>query len=165
MSYIAVFGGCCCLTTVLMIAGIVYFFFGRKQNPTVINNVVNPYGSSGGVPGAPPGAGWGNLVSRVTSDGFWMLGQSLQPGSIINYRYRSGNEWIDRSVPYQPGPDGHFVYLGHPPGNIHVTHVTPPGGNVPPPPPAPSSPLVDDELPRTIIQTPSVPSTGYPSAY
>jgi hypothetical protein len=160
-SLVALFGGCCCLMLVLLIAGVVYFLFGRKQNSPLLNNVVDPaYAQIGGIPGAPAGGAWGGVVSRVTSDGFWMLGQALMPGSIVNYRYRSGNDWITRSVPYQPGPDGHFVYLGHPPGNIQITHVTPPNANVSAPPPNESEPL-----PTMIIDTPFAKPTGFPPAY
>jgi hypothetical protein len=106
---------------------------GRKsqsqdQDPTATLTDSRP------VPGAEPAVGrmaqYGNIISEISNDGFYILNQYLAPGAMVHYRYRSGGSWITRSVPYQPGPRGHYVYLGAMPEDLQVTDVVPPNTGV-----------------------------------
>lgn len=176
-SFISLFGGCCCCFLIIIIAAfVIYKAVSKKKSPVDDPMNFEPVGAppppplkQGGMNTNTVGrfAQYGNLISSVGGDGFYILNEFLTPGSVVHYRYRQGGNWFTRSVPYQPGPQGHFVYLGSAPSDIQVVDVVPPG----------ESPVIDDPA-RTMITSGMPPrkverddppartiGTGYPSAY
>lgn len=65
---------------------------------------------------------------RKVADGFWVT--STHPvGTPIHLRYSVGNEIMEQTLIYQPGPEGQFVYTGTAPEHISVVG----SGSLPPP--------------------------------
>jgi hypothetical protein len=80
-------------------------------------------GGGGARPGQTPA---GPFQHRVVRDGFWLWHGSISPGSTIHYRYRTPGGIRTGRVLYHPGPDGHFIYTGETPADIHVIDVSAP---------------------------------------
>lgn len=124
-------GGCCCFVVVAGIAFLAFKMLSGKKNEPPAARLTDRKSAPAPMPvtGAGPVAGrlaqYGNIVSRTTDDGFYFFNEMLTPGSLINYRYRNNSGWVSRSVPYQPGPQGHFVYLGGAPRDLEVIDVIP----------------------------------------
>src|SRR6185295_2065853 len=120
-------GGCCCFLLLIVVAFVAWKMMSRKWPPAGGPSATLPDGrpAHGAAPAVGRMAQYGNIISETSSDGFYILNQYLTAGSVIHYRYRSGGEWISRSVPYQPGPRGHYVYLGAAPQDLQVTDVVP----------------------------------------
>lgn len=120
-------GGCCCFLLLLVVGLIVWKMMSRKRPPPGSSATLTD--NRPAVTGATPAVGrmaqYGNIISEISNDGFYILNQYLTPGSLVHYRYRSGGGWVTRSVPYQPGPRGHYVYLGAMPQDLQITDVVP----------------------------------------
>ena len=160
--YWLVGGGCCCFLLVIVVAFVAWKMMSRKApGPSATFTDGRPAG--GAAPAVGRMAQYGNIISETSSDGFYILNQYLTPGSLIHYRYRSGSEWISRSVPYQPGPRGHYVYLGATPQDLQITDVVPAAGSMESP---------EDPMRTMIMPSGTVPSRPiepkppkFPSAY
>lgn len=122
-------GGCCCFVFVAGLAFLAFKMLSGKKNEPPAARLTDRQAAPTAVAGQGPVAGrlaqYGNIVSRTTDDGFYFFNELLTPGSLINYRYRTNSGWVSRSVPYQPGPQGHFVYLGNAPRDLEVIDVVP----------------------------------------
>jgi hypothetical protein len=132
-------GGCCCFLFLLIVGFVVYKLMSKKNDappassaPAAPMNTAAPGNPSvqGSVSGPAVGrvAQYGTIITRVTDDGFWIANQFLTAGSVVHYRYRSGSDWIVRTVVYQPGADGQFVHVGAAAQNLQVIDVVPPAG-------------------------------------
>jgi sulfatase modifying factor 1 len=103
---------------------------------------------------------------RPAVDGFWISAAGLRAGSTIRYRYVAGGMDQIGEVPYQPGPQGQFVYTGGTPTDVRVLEVVAPddfsSG------PGPGMRMGWPQGPSHFRSSPPPrpgPSTGYPSAY
>ena len=75
--------------------------------------------------------GGGTLVESSVSmdtssgeDGFWIEGEGLAPGTLLDYYYWVGGLRRAERVPFQPGPDGRqFIYTGSRPDRVSVAPV------------------------------------------
>ena len=60
------------------------------------------------------------LRVRVVDDGFWIIGEGIAAGTLLNCRYQVGGGAQQLDVRYEPGPQGHFVFTGARPSNVSV---------------------------------------------
>lgn len=147
--YIGIFASfCCCLMAVAGLGYLAYRLFISKRPPpgAMLTDRPMPAGNFPAVSSRV--AQYGNIVSNITDDGFYLFNNFLQPGSMIHYRYRGPSGWITRCVPYQPGPQGHYVYVGSAPSDIQIVDVVPNG------------PQIDDDDTDATIVTRSPFGTG-----
>lgn len=116
---------CCCFLVVGGIGYLAYRLLVKKKAPpganlldaAVVEPVVAPVNSRV--------AQYGNIISGVTDEGFYLLNSMLTQGSMVHYRYRGPTGWVTRAIPYQPGPQGHFVYVGSKPTDLQIVDVVP----------------------------------------
>jgi hypothetical protein len=172
-------GGCCCLLVLLIGIIIAVKMMGKKKDaaPEAQLTDSRPAAPTAGKAAASAGeravnrvAQFGNIISSVTDDGFYISNQYLVAGSIIHYRYRSPLGWINRSVAYQPGgPQGQFVPVGATPSDLQVIDVVQSAA-------AAGTAVAADPMRTMMIESPLSPRTppspppaskpsSYPSAY
>jgi len=104
----------------------------------------------------------GPFQIRTVADGFWILGNVLQ-GTMLDVMWNGMTSSHTRSLGYQPGPQGHFVFTGEPPTQVAVTV----SGD------QQSGSYIDAPILPSSFSTPSHHQTppprqsfsGYPSAY
>jgi hypothetical protein len=140
-------GSCCCFLLVIVVAIIVWKMMSRNKTPPPASFTDNRPVSAG-APAVGRMAQYGNIISDISDEGFYIFNQYLTPGSMVHYRYRTDGGWVTRSVPYQPGPRGHFVYLGSTPQDLQVTDVVPAGTSADAP---------EDPMRTMIVPTATVP--------
>jgi sulfatase modifying factor 1 len=65
---------------------------------------------------------------RKVADGFWVK-SSHAVGTPLLLKYMVDGNVIEQTLPYQPGPEGQFIFTGSAPGDVSVSGVS----NLPPP--------------------------------
>ena len=81
----------------------------------------NPGGRGiGGLPGTASLSGQ-PLRVRLGEDGFWIVGEGVSAGTPISCRYSVNGNSESKSVRYEPGPNGQFVFTGSRPSNVSVS--------------------------------------------
>ncbi len=76
--------------------------------------------SSGGLPSTASLSGQ-PLRVRLGEDGFWIVGEGVSSGTPIVCRYTVNGNSQAKTVPYEPGPQGQFVFTGSRPANVSVS--------------------------------------------
>jgi formylglycine-generating enzyme len=66
------------------------------------------------------GGGGGRVITRIGNDGFWITGENIPVGTSMVCRYEADGAEQEVQVPYEPGPEGQFVYTGQRPSNVTV---------------------------------------------
>jgi hypothetical protein len=70
-----------------------------------------------------------NAPAQVGPDGFWL--SSFEPGSVIYYRYWTGDTKREGQSVFRPGNDGRqFVYTGMQPSNVEIIRVVDQSGGI-----------------------------------
>ncbi len=123
----ALSGLCCCFVVFIGLGYLAYRLLFAKKPIDTARFTDRPMPSSN-FPAVSSRVGqYGNLISNVTDDGFYIFNNLLSPGAMVHYRYRGPGGWVTRCVPYQPGPQGHYVYVGTQPADVQVVDVVPEG--------------------------------------
>jgi hypothetical protein len=136
---------CCCFLVVAGLGYLAYRLFISKRPPPAAMLTDRPMPSAGVAPVSSRVAQYGNIISNITDDGFYLFNNFLTPGAMIHYRYRGPGGWITRCVPYQPGPQGHYVYVGSQPSDVQIVDVVPKG--------SPNVNDYEDDIDRTVLNT------------
>lgn len=61
------------------------------------------------------------LRVRLGEDGFWIVGDGITAGALIACSYMVNGNSEKKTVRYEPGPDGQFVFTGSRPTNVSVS--------------------------------------------
>jgi len=70
-----------------------------------------------------------NGATQLGPDGFWL--SSLEPESLIYYRYWADDVKREGQIVFRPGNDGRqFVYTGMQPNNVEIVRVVDQSGGV-----------------------------------
>ncbi|MEI6233721.1 MAG: hypothetical protein WCT04_11750 [Planctomycetota bacterium] len=145
---VGVLGLGCCFLFVAGFAFLIYRLLSKKPSSQREASLTDRATPSNLPPVSGRVAQYGKIVSNISDDGFYLFNNFLTPGTMIHYRYQGPSGWITQSVPYQPGPRGHFVYVGSPPRDIQIVDVV---SNSPRNARAASNRNVDDDFDDTIV--------------
>ncbi len=94
--------GLVCPVGVLALVGIVFVIIrkvGARRMPVAH------------VEAMPATTGGGSVRTVVTDDGFW-LQATVPAGTPIRWSCSTGDRELDGTVAYEPGPQGHFIFVG-----------------------------------------------------
>ncbi len=91
----------------------------------VIRAIAKSVGAASGMSssGLPPTSSMSGqpLRVRVGEDGFWIVGDGVSAGTPISCRYTVNGNSQTKTVRYEPGPQGQFVFTGSRPSNVSVS--------------------------------------------